>query len=58
MIKLEKSRSQVTQRIEFLGFVIEEMMFKLPQARVKQIKDKCKKILKKDQVTMRELASI
>ena len=60
VINLEKSQSQATQRIEFLGFVIDskEMVFRLPQKRVKQIKNECKKILQKDQVTVRELARV
>lgn len=56
MINLEKSQSQETQIIEFLGFIInsKEMVFGLPCGRVKQIRDECK-ILQKDQVTVREL---
>ena len=52
---LEKSRSQATLLIEFLGFVInsKEMVFRLSWTRVKQIKNECKEVLKRDKVTER-----
>ena len=48
VINLENELSQATQRIEFLEFVINsnQIMFKLPWARVRQIKVNCIKILK------------
>ena len=44
--------------IEFLGFLINsrEMIFKLPQVQIKQLRTKCKNALQKEQVTVRELA--
>ena len=60
VVNLEKSQSQATQEIEFLGFIINsrEMTFRIPTARVKQIKNDTKRILQKEQVTVRELAHI
>lgn len=60
VINMEKSQSQATQMIEFLGFIInvKEMRFRLPQERVKQITGECKITLKKGLVTVRELAHI
>ena len=60
VVNLEKSQSQAAQEIEFLGFIINsrEMTFRIPTARVKQIKNDTKRILQKEQVTVRELAHI
>ena len=60
VVNLEKSQSQAAQEIEFLGFIINsrEMTFRIPTARVKQIKNDTKQILQKEQVTVRELAHI
>ena len=60
VVNLEKSQSQAAQEIEVLGFIINsrEMTFRIPTARVKQIKNDTKRILQKEQVTVRELAHI
>ena len=58
VINLEKSQSQATQSIDFLGLMINsrEMLFRLPQTRVRLIRSECKKLLQKEHVTVRELA--
>jgi len=60
IINQEKSQNQASQVIEFLGFLINsrEMSFKLPPAKVKQIRDECKRFLRESKVTVRELAHI
>ena len=58
VINEDKSQSEATQKIEFLGFLIDsmDMMFRLTATRVKQIKEKCKQALESNQMTLRELA--
>ena len=60
MINMEKSQSQATQSIEFLGLLIDSRMmsFSLPQTRVKQIQGECRRLLWKELVTVRELAHV
>ena len=60
VINEEKSQSRASQVIEFLGFLIDsrDMRFRITAARVKQIKEKCKRALESNQMTLRELAHI
>ena len=60
VINLDKSQNQAAQVIEFLGFIIDskEMVFRLPHARVKQVRVECKRVLHKNQVSVRELAHV
>lgn len=48
------------QAISFLGFKIDSvnMLFKLPEGKVKKIKDECKQILKKEGLSVREMSQL
>ncbi|CAC5420573.1 unnamed protein product [Mytilus coruscus] len=60
LINWKKSSLNPTQKIEFLGFLINsvEMMFYLPTEKVSQIKTKCREMLSADIVTLRQLAQL
>ena len=57
---MEKSLYKATQRIKYLGFIIdlETMTFKLPKAKMKEIKQKCRKLLQVQQVSVCQIAHI
>ena len=46
VVNMEKSLCKATQRIEYLGFIIdlETMTFELPKAKMKEIKQECRKV--------------
>ena len=58
VVNMEKSLCKATQRIEYLGFVIdlETMTFKLPKAKMKEIKQECRKLLQVQQVSVHQTA--
>ena len=60
VVNMEKSLCKETQRIEYLGFIIdsETMTFELPKAKMKEIKQECRKLLQVQQVTVRQIAHI
>ena len=60
VVNMEKSLCKATQRIEYLGFIIdsETMTFELPKAKIKEIKQECRKLLQVQQVTVRQIAHI
>ena len=60
VINLEKSQPEATQCIEYLGFIINSlsMSFKLPTAKVKEIRSKCKQALREEKLSIRQLARI
>lgn len=60
VINLEKSQAIGTQKMEFLGFIIDSvsMTFRLPQDKVKDIRQKCRCALQDPRLTIRELAHL
>ena len=60
VVNEEKSVSQASQEIEFLGFVInsKDMMFRITTTRMKEVKEKCRQSLRKNLITLRELAHL
>ena len=60
VINLEKSQAIGTQKMEFLGFIIDSvsMTFGLPKEKVKEIRQKCKCALQEPMLTIRELAHL
>ena len=58
VVNMEKSLCKATQRIEYLGFIIdlETMTFKLPKAKMKEIKQECRKLLQVQQVSVHQIA--
>ena len=57
---LEKSQAIATQKMEFLGFIIDSvaMTFRLPKEKVKEIRQKCRCALQEPMLTIRELAHL
>ena len=60
VINLEKSQAIGTQKMEFLGFIIDSvsMTFRLPQDKVKDIRQKCRCALQDPRLTIQELAHL
>ena len=60
VINVEKSLPEASQCIEFLGFMINShsMSFKLPIAKVKEIRSKCKQALREKKLSVRQLAHL
>lgn len=59
-INLKKSSFIPSQRIVFLGYIIDTVLFKvfLPEEKIEKILDLSNKILKKDKITIRSLAQL
>ena len=60
VINLEKSQAIGTQKMEFLGFIIDSvsMTLRLLQDKVKDVRQKCRCALQDPRLTMRELAHL
>lgn len=60
MINWKKSMLDAVQVISFLGFEIDSvnMLFKLPEGKVQKIKDECKRILKEESLSVREMSQL
>ena len=59
-VNLEKSQSEESTRMEFLGFLIDtiQMKFELPSAKAQEIRRRCRQIAHQSSVLVRQLAEV
>ena len=60
VVNYQKSQLNPVQSLEFLGFMINSVMFQisLPKDKVKNIRKECQKVTKHPEITVRELARL